>query len=101
MEQQSASQSSWPTLLLRLKERRGLVDSLVCWITYWLKGTQPRRVEVVVQACGWNPESEDLIKLCSEAVWDAWNFVLKESWEAVEGVNPRFDNLEQNEACYV
>jgi hypothetical protein len=47
-----------------------------------------------VQACGWNPESEDLLKSCSEAVWDAWDFVLKEPWEAVKGVNPRSDTIE-------
>jgi hypothetical protein len=40
-----------------------------------------------VQASGWNPESEDFLKLCPEAVWDAWEFVRKEPWEAVEGVN--------------
>jgi hypothetical protein len=36
-----------------------------------------------------------ILKLSSEAVWDAWEFVLKEPWEAVEGVNPRSDTIEK------
>jgi hypothetical protein len=50
---------------------------------------------VYFEACGWNSESEDLLKLCSEAVWDAWDFVLKEPWDAVEGVKPRSDTNEK------
>jgi hypothetical protein len=34
------------------------------------------------------------LKLCPEAVWDAWDFVHKEPWKAVEGVNPRSDTIE-------
>jgi hypothetical protein len=66
-----------------------------------VKRDSTRRIEVFVQACGWNPESEGLLKLSSEAVWDAWDFVLKEPWEAVEGVNPRSDTIQKIEACYV
>jgi len=54
-----------------------------------------RRIGVFVQCRGWNPETGDLMKLCSEAVWDAWGFVLKEPWESVEGVNPRTDTIEK------
>jgi hypothetical protein len=75
------------------------VDVMIIEIRY-----SSRRVEVCVQAHGWNPESGDLssyaLKLyvlwagvktgvMPEVVWDAWGFVLKQPWEAVEVVNPR------------
>ena len=37
-----------------------------------------RWIGVFVQCRGWNPETGDLMKLCPEAVWDAWGFLLKE-----------------------
>jgi len=42
------------------------------------------------------------MKLCSEPVWDAWGFVLKEPWESVEGVNQGIDTVEKVKlaTCY-
>jgi hypothetical protein len=54
-----------------------------------------RRIGVFVQLRGWNPESGDLLKFCPEVVWDVWGFVLKEPWDAVEGVNPRTNTVEK------